>query len=87
MCSIESCSLKSQEFKTSDWQMKMWSDYVLKNLATGYFRQAEGPEPTVEKYDDKFKGSPEIQYGKSKEDWEFTAESLKGICLAKLSCC
>lgn len=58
-----------------DWQMKMWSDYVLKNLATGYFGQAEDPERTVEKYDDKFKGSPEIHYGKSKEDWESTAES------------
>ena len=56
------------------WMKKMWSDTVFKALAKDYFRQAEDLETTVEKYDDKFKGNPEIQYGRFKEGWEFTAE-------------
>lgn len=53
----------------------MWSDQVFKALARDYFRQAEDPETTVAKYDDKLKGNPEIQYGRFEEDWEFTTEN------------
>jgi hypothetical protein len=51
---------------------KMWSDPVFKALAKDYFRQAKDSETTVEKYDDKFKANPAIQYGRFEEDWEFT---------------
>ena len=54
---------------------KMWGDPFFKALAKDYFRQAEDPETTVEKYDDKFKGNPEIQYGRFDGDWEFTTEN------------
>ena len=54
---------------------KMWSDDVLKTMGRDYFRQAEDAQTAVTKYDDKFKGNPEIQYGRFEEDWEFTTET------------
>jgi hypothetical protein len=53
---------------------KMWNEPVFKALSKDYFRQAEDPKTTVEKYDDKFKGNRDIQYGRFEEDWEFTTE-------------
>ena len=47
---------------------KMWRDPVVKTLAKDYSHQAEDPETTVEKRDDKFKGNLDIQYGKFEED-------------------
>ncbi len=49
----------------------MWNDRVIKTMAKDYFRQAERPETVNEKYEDKFKGNPDIQFGKFEEDWEF----------------
>jgi hypothetical protein len=51
----------------------MWSDPTLKLLSKDYFKQAEDPETAMVRYDDVFKGNPEIQYGRFEEDWEFTA--------------
>jgi hypothetical protein len=50
---------------------KIWSDPAFKALAKDYFRQAEDPQTTVEKYDDKFKGNSQIQYGRFEDGWEF----------------
>jgi hypothetical protein len=50
---------------------KMWNEPVLKALAKNYFRQAERPETVVQKYDDIFKGNPEITFERFEEDWEF----------------
>lgn len=55
------------------WMKKMWSDPSMKEIQRDYFRQAENPETRIEKYDDKFKGNPEIVYGSFDEDWEFPA--------------
>lgn len=50
----------------------MWSDPTLKLLGKDYFKQAEDPGTAILRYDDVFKGNPEIQYGRFEEDWEFT---------------
>jgi hypothetical protein len=51
----------------------MWKDPVLRAEAHDYFRQAERPETREEKYDDIFKGNPDIHYGIFEEDWDFPA--------------
>ncbi|KFY86147.1 hypothetical protein V498_07588, partial [Pseudogymnoascus sp. VKM F-4517 (FW-2822)] len=55
------------------WAKKMWSDPTLKLLGKDYFKQAEDPETAIIRYDDVFKGNPEILFGRFEEDWEFTA--------------
>ncbi|KFY47725.1 hypothetical protein V496_10480 [Pseudogymnoascus sp. VKM F-4515 (FW-2607)] len=54
------------------WAKKMWSDPTLKLLGKDYFKQAEDPETAIIRYDDVFKGNPEILFGRFEEDWEFT---------------
>lgn len=51
----------------------MWSDPKVKETIHDYFLQSERPETTVAKYEDIFKGNPEVQYSYFPEDWEFTA--------------
>jgi len=51
----------------------MWSDPILKEVCRDYFRQAERPETRIEKYDNTFKGNPEVVAGKFEQDWEFPA--------------
>jgi hypothetical protein len=55
------------------WIKKMWSDRTIKLVIKDYFKQAEDPETIIEKYDDIFKGNPDVQYDRFEEDWEFTA--------------
>lgn len=55
------------------WIRKMWSDPILKEVCRDYFRQAERPETRIEKYDNTFKGNPEVVAGKFEQDWEFPA--------------
>lgn len=55
------------------WIRKMWSDPNLKELSRDYFRQAEMPETRIEKYDNKYKGNPDIVFGTFDKDWEFPA--------------
>ena len=57
------------------WMKLMWSDSMLMTLAKDYFRQAEDPKTTIAKYDDKFKGNPDVQYGRFEQDWEFVAST------------
>lgn len=54
------------------WMKKMWSDPAMKDIQKDYFRRAERPETLTEKYEDIFKGDPEIHYGRFDEDWEFS---------------
>ncbi|KAL7622550.1 hypothetical protein AAE478_008057 [Parahypoxylon ruwenzoriense] len=56
-----------------EWMAKMWNDPAVKLEAKGYFRQAENPLTRVEKYDEPFKGNPNVQYGLFTEDWTFSA--------------
>jgi hypothetical protein len=53
---------------------KMWDDPTIKALSKDYFKQAENPGTLIEKYDDIFKGNPDIEYGRFEEDWEFVVE-------------
>jgi hypothetical protein len=55
------------------WMKKMWSDPTIKLVIKDYYKQAKDPETTIAKYDDIFKGKPDVQYGRFEEDWEFTA--------------
>lgn len=54
-----------------EWMSTMWNDPVTKAQGRDYFQQANDPQTTTERYDDIFKGNPEIQYGRFDEDWEF----------------
>jgi hypothetical protein len=53
------------------WMKKMWSDPTLRALGKDYFEQAKNPETLLEKYNDIFKGNPDVEYGLFEEDWEF----------------
>lgn len=50
----------------------MWNDPVMVGQAQDYFRQIKDPKNLVEKYEDIFKGNPDIQYGRFDEDWKFS---------------
>jgi glutathione S-transferase len=63
--------------ETLKWIQKMWADPVLKRLGKDYFKQAEDPETVIPKYDDVYKGNPDITYGRFEEDWDFQIPDLK----------
>lgn len=49
----------------------MWNDPVMKLQAQEYFRQAQDPLTRVDKYEDIFKGNPDVEYCQFTEDWTF----------------
>ncbi|KAI2633028.1 putative glutathione S transferase [Hypomontagnella submonticulosa] len=53
------------------WIAKMWNDPVMKLQAQEYFRQAQDPLTRVDKYEDIFKGNPDVEYCQFTEDWTF----------------
>jgi len=57
--------------ETLKWMQKMWADPTMKRLSKGYFAQAADPKTIIPKYDDVYKGNPEIKYERFEEDWEF----------------
>ncbi|KAI8957430.1 hypothetical protein F5Y11DRAFT_339672 [Daldinia sp. FL1419] len=53
------------------WMAKMWNDPIMKLQAQEYFRQAKSPLSRIEKYENIFKNSSDIEYGQFTEDWTF----------------
>ncbi|OTB09306.1 hypothetical protein M426DRAFT_315879 [Hypoxylon sp. CI-4A] len=53
------------------WVAKMWNDPVVKRETHGYFQQALDPLTLVEKYENIFAGSPDVEYSQFTEDWKF----------------
>ncbi|KAI0007098.1 hypothetical protein F4779DRAFT_619980 [Xylariaceae sp. FL0662B] len=53
------------------WMAKMWNDPVMKAQGREYFRQAQDPLTKVEKYEDIFRGNPNVKYSQFTEDWTF----------------
>ncbi|KAI0547199.1 putative glutathione S transferase [Xylaria curta] len=58
------------------WMETMWNDPVIKAQGREYFRQAQNPQTEVPAYDDVFKNSPDVTFGKFTEDWVFEAASV-----------
>ncbi|KAI1387799.1 putative glutathione S transferase [Hypoxylon trugodes] len=53
------------------WMAKMWSDPVVKKQIQEYSKQAQNPLTRIEKYEDIFKGNPNVKYSQFTEDWSF----------------
>ncbi|KAI1097417.1 putative glutathione S transferase [Jackrogersella minutella] len=58
------------------WMAKMWNDPVMKQQAREYFKQAQSPSTMVEKYENIFKGNPDVEYSRFSEDWIFEPTML-----------
>ncbi|KAI0478352.1 putative glutathione S transferase [Xylaria cf. heliscus] len=58
------------------WMETMWNDPVVKAQVTEYFRQAQDPQTEMPRYDDLFKNTPNVTFGKFTEDWVFKAASV-----------
>ncbi|KAH6646575.1 glutamine amidotransferase subunit pdxT [Truncatella angustata] len=54
------------------WMATMWNDPVMKEQAVWYFKQAEDPATCTPKYDDIFKGNPDVHFGQFDKNWEFS---------------
>ncbi|KAI1458104.1 putative glutathione S transferase [Annulohypoxylon moriforme] len=53
------------------WVAKMWNDPIIKQHSQQYFRQAQNPLTIVEKYENIFRGNPNVEYSQFSEDWTF----------------
>ncbi|KAI0437088.1 putative glutathione S transferase [Xylaria telfairii] len=58
------------------WMETMWNDPVIKAQAREYFRQAQDPQSEIPHYDDVFKNTPEVTFGKFTEEWVFKGPSV-----------
>ncbi|KAI1077109.1 hypothetical protein F5B20DRAFT_593141 [Whalleya microplaca] len=58
------------------WVAKMWEHPVMKAQGREYFRQAREPWTRAEKYEDIFRGNPDVEYSQFTEDWTFDASKV-----------
>ncbi|KAM0806541.1 hypothetical protein AB5N19_06877 [Seiridium cardinale] len=58
----------------TQWMSKMWNHPVMQARAADYFKQAMDPKTQVDKYEDVFKGNPDVKFGSFEEDWNFSID-------------